>query len=1815
MASGDADMMEGSSGFSSDSEAESLGGSDEQGDEDLEEEEAFSELSEEEELGSELEEAAAEAGSELEPGSGPGPGPGADIDLPADLQRQLKFLNTISSIVLSKLSKAECTSLLHDSVESEFFVIDGDSLMIEHVLESTFREGQNLHFFYLVERFLFDITQKGAKYVIVFFKDAECMWARSSYHLSLRTALIFHLKNNTEVPVYTEFVNCFSPKWQEFVQEKYPYFIMVSDKAFTLAGTREMSSYLLKIFIFHTLGSEINVAMTSGMHSDVRRLYGYCVNSKAVATRCRKIQKAIEPAHRTIVSFLSQNRACKLLLGSDQNHKSLSEEVQQDFAQLQCLWPDGSDIRQFVCVVSCSVALKRYMRMLKNEANHKGTGTGSSKAKDESLTFQEAADICRLYCAHVALICHLPLTKRAHKDISLKWVKPAFNFLQLLNMNEHFLLKSFEKSKSWSGDIVHLCDLSDRLLLTRLAVGCSTITDHAGSISLGEVIEKEHKQMWDSLTSLISDSDIGNAFPLQITSELLVQENDSLPKKETTLEVIPEVGFIPVNIPLVEEYAGDVLKDVPTLSKDSSVVTSLSENKMFDNLLDWSLDKPLSDEYERTKASTFGEKTNDPVVRKRMLRSYQKLVRFHRFYGSTLEGNITKNIITNVQGATTVAPKQSSVVSGKGKKLPPKKKADLIAEENIRKKKEKEDLKQREQWTLISKSIMKMIQDNFDHGIKKLEEFLKKCSGDSVKLIAEMDVLENCFKIWVEHCQMTESTKRNNLIAGRVMKRIHNILDKYEKMMEKNQLKLIATYLKELGFNKLAQCLPDIDQKVARPKNSKKENMLAVGVEPARFQLKFMGPYLLRDERNDPDPRVTHFIPDTWQRELLDAVDNNESAVIVAPTSSGKTYASYYCMEKVLRDSDDGVLVYIAPTKALVNQVVATVYNRFSKTLPDGMVVCGVYTRDYRQDALNCQILITIPQCLENLILNSQRQAWVKKLKYVIFDEVHCLGGEIGAEVWEHLLVMIRCPFLALSATISKPEALSQWLQTVKNFWQRTEKTMENPVKVSGGKKKQQIKIPRDQKSYRVRLVVYGERYNDLEKYVCSSKDSAGLDFVPYHPCAALTAGHIETYGFPSDLSLSPPECLRLYDTMAETWKEWPRAQELEPEQYKGFNDKIVIKKNDVRKYEAELKQELEKWITSGQKNQAMEVLDKLKPTSVVNSTATMVKQFPMLVEALQKENQLPALFFSFSASVVERLAKETFLHVTNKEQMKRGSDDAKKRIEFENKLRKLSKRAGKKQPSDPKESHVSDNMVMKETEQEMLYQKLQEMRKIPADCTYAVETAADHKILDTIFQRLQQVKTANQLRLYLERGIGFHHASLNSKGRQAVEMLFRLGFARVVTATGTLALGINMPCKTVVFLDDSVLLDALQYRQMSGRAGRRGFDLIGNVVFYSVPMPKVQRLLKASVPLLSGQFPLSVSLVLRLILLVAKADDVMDAKAKALSLLQHSLLCYNNQKKQWVLKLYFLSCLQFLLKAGFVDQDGTPQGLAELVTQLHYHEPANFVFVSFLVKGLFHKICSQPVKSAGKGSDCFSDEIMESLLLVLANLFGRVYLPSCSTEKEWTTLHQSMVFLEDLPEEFATVVDEYNKTIQEIFGCFLLSASDQADMVEECRLPLSRISFESVQPLQNCTTFVAELTASGKHPTTAISPFTCLSGITNLDLFNTSNIDNIALRTLELSSSSIPLLNLRKYDQQGRRMPLNAYALDFYRHGSLKALLSDNMLHLGEAYNVLNEFQLTLSSISTSLKELCDNKDDVVVLAFEQLRDTFYQKFEKIKS
>jgi superfamily II RNA helicase len=105
---------------------------------------------------------------------------------------------------------------------------------------------------------------------------------------------------------------------------------------------------------------------------------------------------------------------------------------------------------------------------------------------------------------------------------------------------------------------------------------------------------------------------------------------------------------------------------------------------------------------------------------------------------------------------------------------------------------------------------------------------------------------------------------------------------------------------------------------------------LAIDIGQTEFQLEHCGPYMDRMLDAKPDPRVSNFVPDGWQRDVLDQLDSNNSVFVVAPTSAGKTFISFYAMEQVLRADNDSVLVYVAPTKALVNQIAAEVQGKSS---------------------------------------------------------------------------------------------------------------------------------------------------------------------------------------------------------------------------------------------------------------------------------------------------------------------------------------------------------------------------------------------------------------------------------------------------------------------------------------------------------------------------------------------------------------------------------------------------------------------------------------------------------------------------------------------------------------------------------------------------------------------------------------------------------------------------------------------------------------------------------------------------------------------
>jgi superfamily II RNA helicase len=86
--------------------------------------------------------------------------------------------------------------------------------------------------------------------------------------------------------------------------------------------------------------------------------------------------------------------------------------------------------------------------------------------------------------------------------------------------------------------------------------------------------------------------------------------------------------------------------------------------------------------------------------------------------------------------------------------------------------------------------------------------------------------------------------------------------------------------------------------------------------------------------------------------------------------------------------------------------------------------------------------------------------------------------------------------------------------------------------------------------------------------------------------------------------------------------------------------------------------------------------------------------------------------------------------------------------------------------------------------------------------------------------------------------GIGVHHAGMLPKYRRLVETLAQAGLLKVICGTDTLGVGINVPIRTVVFTGLSKydgtrtrLLQAREFHQIAGRAGRAGYDTVGTVI------------------------------------------------------------------------------------------------------------------------------------------------------------------------------------------------------------------------------------------------------------------------------------------------------------------------------------------------------------------------------------------------
>lgn len=198
-----------------------------------------------------------------------------------------------------------------------------------------------------------------------------------------------------------------------------------------------------------------------------------------------------------------------------------------------------------------------------------------------------------------------------------------------------------------------------------------------------------------------------------------------------------------------------------------------------------------------------------------------------------------------------------------------------------------------------------------------------------------------------------------------------------------------------------------------------------------------------------------------------------------------------------------------------------------------------------------------------------------------------------------------------------------------------------------------------------------------------------------------------------------------------------------------------------------------------------------------------------------------------------------------------------------------------------------------------------------------------------------------------LEKGIAIHHAGLMPVLREMIELLFEKGYIKLLFATETFAVGINMPTKTVIFTgltkfngSTMRLLYPHEYTQMAGRAGRRGIDTVGHVfhcnnLFENPSCSEYKHLLTGPPQKLTSKFKISFNLALNVFFADKDANTEQTAlihftQKSLLSLdIQNELLSYAKEQAE-------LSTL-LAKKGAFLELCRTPKAVLQKYTELQH--------------------------------------------------------------------------------------------------------------------------------------------------------------------------------------------------------------------------------------------------------------------------------------
>ena len=824
--------------------------------------------------------------------------------------------------------------------------------------------------------------------------------------------------------------------------------------------------------------------------------------------------------------------------------------------------------------------------------------------------------------------------------------------------------------------------------------------------------------------------------------------------------------------------------------------------------------------------------------------------------------------------------------------------------------------------------------------------------------------------------------------------------------------------------------------------------------ETVRLQMADLGHLLPRSTGTAPDPhRRVLFHPDGWQRDLLDAIDRRQSALIVAPTSAGKSFICYYVISCLLRYCPQAprahkipsldwhkrqnrgcpMVVFVVPTKALAMQVMADLKAQF-RGAPADEIVAGISNNDWRINEETCRVLVTVPEMLQKKLLNPRWGPVLnRRITYGIMDEVHTMDAS-----YQRVLQLLCCPVLLLSATVGNQDELASWLCRLKDAGDDQDRHAARPegeVDV--------VQVP----SYQVvtrgadltpeeRSTLAYERGLDVE--AVASMDGlrfvrtklpdrwVQLEFQVYSPPNASVEtprlapgpdGRAPTAGGdPGDLSeinplssyraaqlarilrdkpmgldevskdLAPRHVMQLHDAV--------RAEGLEAP---GLADALLDKRDTgllrlTRRDCRALGRRLLSGLVPGpgvrsddRPGCGVDVLGKVlarlpacAPTVSGSEPGDPVRgcpqdewidaHLPGLLASLEKRALLPALIFVLAQRYIE-----DFPFMVVKRRLDTLSEARRKEVETREELawdatrafygcisqrasRSADKETSYEDREDPEQAILGD--AMNQAWQEVVRAEQGGVTGQIADIRNVLTPRALESYLRQALSK--PGSTYWNLHAALMRGYGAHHGSLRYGYRTMVECLFRSRNLQVVFCTSSLAYGVNMPCRCTVVCGDSPYLTRQQFRQASGRAGRRGLDARGTCVFFGLSQSRIDSLLSGSLPPIRVPSATTGSVVVSALAMCdpsysesagagrraagGAADPPAWLVRRARHLVVSPLLAEHDESIRDGARRQFAFTLEFLRVNRMLDASGHVSRGLLFVLYLWWKDPANFL-------------------------------------------------------------------------------------------------------------------------------------------------------------------------------------------------------------------------------------------------------------------------------